>query len=137
MPDERRRVQFAVERLNAEFRGGVWIEAIRWETAYYSAHDTFQPQIPDPAQCNMVIAVFRARLGTNLPAGFPLSASGEPNPSGTAFEVLSAMEARKRGTERPDIYVFRYPNALSVPLDAPDRADIEAQWKSLEAFFDR
>ena len=74
VPDERRRVDLVVERLNAEFEGRVSIETIRWETSYYSAHDTFQKQIPEAANCDVVVAVFRARLGTPLPAEFPHSA---------------------------------------------------------------
>ena len=65
-----------VERLNTEFEGRVRIETIRWETAYYSAHDSFQEQIPEAADCDVVIAVFRARLGTKLPACFPATAVG-------------------------------------------------------------
>ena len=48
VPDERRRVDLVVERLNTEFAERVRIETIRWESAYYSAHDTFQKQIPKP-----------------------------------------------------------------------------------------
>ena len=39
---ERERVDFIVERLNAEYMDRVQIRAIRWETRYYSSHDTFQ-----------------------------------------------------------------------------------------------
>ena len=112
------------------------IEAIRWETSYYSAHDTFQKQIPEAADCDVVVAIFRGRLGTPLPAGFPHLPTGEAYPSGTAYEVLSAIEVRKAGKGLPDVYVFRYPNAPSVLLDAPDRAEIELQWGRLKKFFD-
>ena len=67
-----RRIDLVVERLNAEFEGRVKIDTIRWETSYYSAHDTFQKQIPEAADCDVVVALFRGRLGTPLPAGFPL-----------------------------------------------------------------
>ena len=50
--------------------------------------------------------------------------------------MLTAIEARKAGKPIPDVYVFRYPKAPSVPLDAPDRAEIEAQWGRLKSFFD-
>jgi tetratricopeptide (TPR) repeat protein len=133
---ERQRVGLVVERLNAEFAGRARIETVRWETEYYSAHDTFQKQIPESADCDVVVAIFRARLGTILPEAFPRQMTGEPYPSGTAYEVLSAIEARKSGRELPDIYVFRHPNAPSVPLDKPDRAEIEAQWARLKGFFD-
>src|SRR5580692_5230037 len=92
---ERQRVDLVVERLNSEFEGLVRIETVRWETSYYSAHDTFQKQIPEAANCDVVVAIFRTRLGSKLPATFPTQPSGEPYPSGTAYEVLSAMEWRK------------------------------------------
>jgi len=79
----------------------------------------------------------RARLGTPLPANFPKPpSSSEPYPSGTAYEILSAIQARKSGKPLPDIYVFRYPDAPSVKLDATDRATIEQEWKRLQAFFE-
>ena len=134
--EERQRVDLVVERLNAEFESRVRIETIRWETSYYSAHETFQKQIPEAADCDVVVAVFRARLGTPLPDGFPRLPSGAPYPSGTAYEVLSAIEKRKSSQKLPDVYVFRYPGAPSVPLDAPDRAEIETQWTRLKGFFD-
>ena len=133
---ERRRIDLVVERLNAEFAGRVRIETVRWELSYYSAHETFQRQIPEAAECDVVVAVFRGRLGTPLPAAFPPLPSGEPYPSGTAYEILSAMEVRRAGKRVPDVYVFRYPDAPSVGLDAPDRAEVEAQWGRLKQFFD-
>src|SRR5215469_2727054 len=81
--DERRRVEFVVERLNTKFEGRVRIEPIRWEEHYYSAHDTFQRQLPQAAECDVVVAIFRARLGTRLPPGCPTLPNGEPYPSGT------------------------------------------------------
>ena len=133
---ERRRIDLVVERLNAEFAGRVRIETVRWELSYYSAHETFQRQIPEAAECDVVVAVFRGRLGTPLPAAFPPLPSGEPYPSGTAYEILSAMEVRRAGKRVPDVYVFRYPDAPQVGLDAPDRAEVEAQWGRLKQFFD-
>src|ERR1700677_2573152 len=121
---ERERVEFVVARLNAEYQGRAQIRTIRWETRYYSSHDTFQPQIPEAAASDLVLAVFGARLGSPLPESFPRMPSGEAYPSGSAYEVLSAIEARRRGQGGPDIYVFRRPRAPLVALDAPDRADV-------------
>ena len=133
---ERERVDLVVERLNAEFAGRVRIRAIRWETRYYSSHETFQTQIPEASACDLVVAIFGARLGSPLPEKFPHMPSGEPYPSGSAYEVLSAIEARQRGQGVPDVYVFRRPRAPLVALDAADRADIEAQWRRLTGFFE-
>jgi hypothetical protein len=133
---ERNRIDLVVERLNAQFRGRARIETIRWETSYYSSHETFQAQIPEASQCDVVIAIFGARLGSQLPARFPPMPTGEPYPSGTAYEVLTAIEARRKGKGSPDIYVFREPHAPSVSLDAADRSEIEAQWERLKSFFE-
>ena len=34
------------------------IEVIRWETVYYSAHETFQQQIPEPPECDVMVGRF-------------------------------------------------------------------------------
>jgi eukaryotic-like serine/threonine-protein kinase len=44
---ERSRLERVVERLNGEFQGVALLAAIRWETEFYKAHDTFQAQIPE------------------------------------------------------------------------------------------
>ena len=134
--DERRRVDFTVERLNTEFAGRVAIETIRWETRYYSAHDSFLPQIPEAADCDLVIALFRSRLGSPVPDDFPKQVNGEPYPSGTAYEVMTAIAARRSGRPRPDVYVFRYARKPTITLDEGDNAEVETQWKRLKAFFD-
>ena len=132
---ERSRLERVIERLNGEFQGVARLSAIRWETEFYKAHTTFQAQIPEAAQCDIVVAIFRARLGTELPADFPRMANGEPYPSGTAYEVLSAIDAAKHGGF-PDVYVFRYPQPPSVQLDDPGAAEIAAQWTRLKEFFE-
>src|SRR5689334_9331577 len=99
---ERRRVERVVERLNGTFRGAVQLSTVRWETRFYAAHTTFQAQFPEASDCDVVIAIFRNRLGTELPPDFARMPDGKPYPSGTAYEVLSALEARKR-KDLPDV----------------------------------
>ena len=62
--------------------------------------------------------------------------TGESYPSGTAYEVLSAIEARRKGSGIPDVYVFRRPRAPVIALDAADREEIEEQWRRLRQFFE-
>ena len=132
---ERSRLERVTERLNGEFQGIVHIVPIRWETEFYKAHQTFQAQIPEAAQCDIVVAIFRSRLGSVLPADFRRMTDGEPYPSGTAYEVLTAIDASK-AHGFPDVYVFRFPQPPSVQLDDPKRNEIESQWQHLKAFFD-
>lgn len=139
--DERKRVIRVVERLNGAFAGVVSIEPVLWEERFYSAHDSFQPQIARTVDCDIVVAILRAKLGTPLPPDFVARLpqeerppGGKTYPSGTAYEILSAIDARRRGATLPDIFVFRYPLAPSVTLDAPNRLEIEAQWEKLKRF---
>src|SRR3989337_3519594 len=95
---ERMRVERVVERLNGECPGIAKLEAIRWESQHYKAHATFQQQIPEAANCELVIAILRHRLGTELPPDFSTMPNGEPHPSWDAHEILSAIEASKQQT---------------------------------------
>src|SRR5580658_6190832 len=106
---ERRRVDNVVSRLNGEFAGVAQLKAIRWETEAYQAYSTFQDQIPRSTDCDLVIGILKWRLGTELPPDFNEKlADGRPYPSGTAFELLTAIDKRQKGGPLPDIYVFRF-----------------------------
>jgi eukaryotic-like serine/threonine-protein kinase len=132
---ERQRVDRVVERLNGEFAGTVRIETIRWETEFYRAHATFQAQIPAAAECEIVVAIFRHRIGSELPADFARLPGDRAYPSGSAYEVLSAIEAcRAKGF--PDVYVFRHPDPPMVRLDDPQAEQVHEQWRRLKEFFD-
>jgi eukaryotic-like serine/threonine-protein kinase len=134
---ERRRVENVVSRLNGEFAGVARLETIRWETEFYQAYRTFQAQIPHSTDCELVVGILRWRLGTELPPDFAEKLPGnEPFPSGTAYEILTAVEQRQKGKELPDIYVFRFAGGSPpVPLDDPNRAQIERDWQALKNFF--
>lgn len=133
---ERRRVDRVVERLNGELAGVARLESIRWEREFYTAHATFQDQIPQAADCDIVVAILRHRLGTELPDDFPHMPNGDRYPSGTAYEVLTALQARRK-RDLPDVYVFRYPEPPTVRLDDDDtNALIKAQWEKLKRFFE-
>jgi tetratricopeptide (TPR) repeat protein len=132
---ERKRLAQVVERLNGEMRGIATVRPVRWEKSFYKAHATFQKQIPEAAECEIVIGILRHRLGTELPDEFPKMPNGKPYPSGTAYEVLSALERRREG-ELPDVYVFRYSVPPTVSLDDPvERRRVESQWEGVKAFF--
>lgn len=135
---ERQRAKNVVSRLNGEFVGLARLDPILFEEKHYEAHETFQPQITSPLDCHLVVAILRWRIGTRLPDGFARMPNGELYPSGTAFEILSAIENRKAGALLPDIYVFRFDSLGPSPAaDDPRRDDILAQWAALKAFIAR
>jgi WD40 repeat protein/tetratricopeptide (TPR) repeat protein len=134
---ERRRVENVVSRLNGEFVGVARLETIRWETEFYQAHRTFQAQIPRSTECDLVVGILKWRLGTELPSDFDEKlADGRPYPSGTAYEILTAVETRRKGASLPDIFVFRFvASSPSVTVEDPNRARVEQDWQGLKAFF--
>ncbi len=135
---ERQRVDRVVARLNGELAGAARLVSVRWETEFYRAHDTFQTQIPPSTDCDIVVAIFRARLGTELPPNFMPMPDGSPYPSGTAYEVLTAIAKRQKGGELPDVFVFRHPEPPLVRLDDEQKADeTRRQWERLKSFFAR
>jgi hypothetical protein len=134
---ERRRVENAVSRLNGEFAGVARVEAVRWEIEFYQAFSTFQAQIPRSTDCDLVIGILKWRLGTELPPEFAERLpDARPFPSGTAYEILTAVEKRRRGEQFPDVYVFRFSGSSpSVAIDDPNRVAIERDWQALKGFF--
>ena len=134
---ERRRVENVVSRLNGEFSGVARLEAIRWETEFYQAYSTFQAQIPPSTECDLVIGILKWRLGTELPPDFDEKLpNGQPFPSGTAYELLTAIEKRQKGGKLPDVFVFRFAGSSpSVAVEDPNRAKIERDWQALKGFF--
>jgi hypothetical protein len=134
---ERRRVENVASRLNGEFAGVARLEVIRWETKHYQAFSTFQVQIPRSIDCDLVIGILKWRLGTELPPDFNEKLpDGQSFPSGTAYEILTAIEKRQKGLELPDVYVFRFAGSSpAVAIEDPDRAKIERDWQVLKEFF--
>ena len=109
---------------------------MRWETEFYQAHSTFQTQIARSTECEIVIGILKWRLGTPLPDGLGKICRRRPYPSGTAYEILSAVAKRQAGGQLPDVFVFRYARS-SPPLtvDDPERERIESDWFQLKQFF--
>ncbi len=141
---ERKRARRVIERLNAAHGRFVRFEPIMWEDRFYSSHAGFQEQIARSIDCEIVVGVLRWKLGTPLHPDFAQTLPqaeralpGEAFESGTAYEIVSAIGARKAGQTLPDIYVFRAEGSPNPPLDAKDRPEIEAQWARLKAFAEK
>jgi len=111
---ERGRVQAIAATLNREYQGLVSFETVLWEEHFYKADRSFQPQIAESVACDIVVSIFWTRIGTELPADFARMPDGRPYPSGTAYELLTALDASKR-REVPDVYVFRKTADAPIP----------------------
>lgn len=137
----------AVERVAARVAGRydhLEIEVYRWEANhYYSAHTGFQEQIEEIGGFDLVVGILWSRLGSPLPKYFgktmPAPRDGEPYPSGTAFEILEAIEIRRRrGTPQPDILVYRKtaPTPSAAADDDIEQERLFAERKAVNAFFE-
>lgn len=107
---------------------------IRWESGFYVAQNSFQTPAIGPSECDLVIAIFRSRLGLELPENFPRTKNGERYPSGPAYEVMTAIEAyQARGA--PDVIVFRHSAPTVIATDDHNSTDVMQQWERLNSFF--
>ncbi len=114
---ERGRVQAVAAKLNRAYDGLLTFETLLWEERFYKADKSFQPQITEPAACDIVISIFWTRIGSELPADFPRMPDGRPYPSGTAYELITALEASKSKSV-PNVYVFR--KTADAPIATTD-----------------
>ena len=132
---ERGRVQAVAAKLNRDYEGLVRFETILWEDHFYKADKSFQPQIPEAVACDVLVSIFWTRVGTALPTDFAHMPDGRPYPSGTAYELLTALEAsRSRGF--PDVYVFRKTaDAVFPTADTERRRQAQIQLDALEALW--
>jgi tetratricopeptide (TPR) repeat protein len=135
---ERGRVQAVAAKLNREYEGLVRFETVLWEDHFYKADRSFQPQIDrigQPDACDVLASIFWTRVGTELPSDFARMPNGKPYPSGTAYELLTALEASKtKGI--PDVYVFRKTADAALPTaDLERRRQAQTQLDALEAFW--
>ena len=132
---ERGRVQAIAAKLNREYEGLVSFETVLWEEHFYKADRSFQPQIMESVACDIVVSIFWTRIGTELPSDFARMPNGQPFPSGTAYELLTALDvSRSKGL--PDVYVFRKTaDAPIATADAERRRQAHTQLDALEAFW--
>jgi tetratricopeptide (TPR) repeat protein len=132
---ERGRAQAVAAKLNREYEGRVRFEPVLWEEQFYKADRSFQPQISEAVACDIVVSIFWTRIGSELPADFPRMPSGERYPSGTTYELLTALAA-STAKGIPDVYVFRKTADATLPTaDAVRRRQAQTQLDALEAFW--
>ena len=133
---ERLRVERVVSRLNGDFAGRARFETIRYETTFIPAHQPPQRLITPAADCHLVVGILRWRLGTPLSPEFPERLpDGRPYPSGTTYELLTAIRKRQSGAPLPDVYVFRFDgSAPHPPLDDPNYDRTRREWQALADF---
>ncbi len=134
--EERALAGRVIERLQSEYTGRVVLDSVRWEHEPLLATSTFQQQIANPSEADVVIAILWSRLGTRLSAQFT-RADGSRYESGTEYEFEEAVAAFRRNG-KPDLLVYRRTAPPSVRLDdEKDLMERLGQKKKLDEFIDK
>lgn len=130
---EREAAMRVVRRVNAERTGAPQLKLLRWEDSYYTAASTFQDQIEEPGDCDLVVCLFWKSLGSDLPEDYR-DADGHL-PTGTEYEFENALNRSLASDSRqPDVLVYRktadvFYNAETVDLEKAQRERLLAFWQ--------
>ncbi len=133
---ERERAGRVIDRLQSRFREHVTIEPIFFEEQYYTADKSFQEQIPDAGESDLVVSIFWSKLGSELPTDlFGTMPDGKPYPGGAVYELMRALEARQR-KNLPDVLVYRKVADTGISVTDPNqRRLMNAQLDAFETFW--
>jgi WD40 repeat protein len=126
---ERALVKDVIERLAQEYLPFFRLQAVLWEEEALTADRTFQAGLTQPRECDIVLVILWARLGSPLPQ--------EPyrGMTGTEWEFISAVEASiDRGTPEVLVYKKVAPRLVDV-TDAEAAAEAITDRQRLETFF--
>jgi hypothetical protein len=151
--EERERVRIVVNFINQRYGRVAYLESYLWEDDSFGAHTSFQPQIPDVSEFDLVLGLFWSRIGfpdPRLPTMPHVLTSGETTPhdgfhgdesfpGGAAYEVLHALELHAC-TGSPDVYIFRRRDDSKPNVSASDLEELvnaNTQWRGVETFFER
>ena len=134
--EERVVTRRVLERVGAVYGGRAELVPVFWEHEPLRASASFQDQIRQPADCDVVLMILWSRLGTRLPANMT-RADGSRYASGTEFEFENALEAyRTKGT--PDLLVYRKTARPVTPLDSEQQILTRLRQKeALDDFVER
>jgi formylglycine-generating enzyme required for sulfatase activity len=141
--DERGIALQLFERLQYDplLRGRVTIEAVAWDKpggdapllATMTPQEAINQGLPKPSQCDIVVVIFWARMGTPLPDDY-LKPDGSRYLSGTEWEYEDALQA-SRVHNVPKVVVYRRTEDVAFsPKDQSFAQKVE-QWQRVDAFF--
>jgi HEAT repeat protein len=142
--DERRLALAVIESLQLDplLNGRLELQPVAWEQANsrVAMEASLTPQeainqgLPRPAECDLVLVIFWARMGTPLPNEYT-KPDGSGYHSGTEYEFEDAMLARQEHGDRPRIWLYRRTEMPLVALNDPEYDDKLEQFQRVESFF--
>ena len=119
----------------------VVLEEISWDdpgapvplAAHLTPQATIDLRRPKPSECDIVVVILWARMGTPLPED-RRKPDGTPYLSGTEHEFLEAM-ATARSHGRPTVLAYRRTQVPDIDLADPERDEKIRQYEAVETFF--
>ncbi len=140
---ERQLAREVIDILESELAHNDWLklEVVAWDKlgasgplpAQLEPIEAIERGLKKPSQCDIVIVIFSARMGTPLSENYRKS-NGSLYRSGTEYEFLDAIDTAKKAGN-PDVLVYRCKKSPVVRLDDPERKEKEKQWDLVEEFF--
>ena len=126
---ERALTRSIIEALAQEYLPYFKVQAILWEQEALTAAQSFQAGLVRPSDCEIVLVMLWARLGT------PLANDPYGGLTGTEWEFVDAVEASAR-TGSPEVLVYRKTAPCLVDVNNPEAArEALADRNRLETFF--
>lgn len=125
-------------------RGKVTFEIIAWDKlgggtpllANVTPQQAINDGLPKPSECDIVVVIFWARMGTPLPYPSYQKPNGDPYLSGTEWEYEDAMNAvLQRGY--PKLLVYRRTDKVMIDLNQPDFLAQYEQHQHVKRFFEK
>ncbi|QQS55512.1 MAG: hypothetical protein IPM89_06910 [Candidatus Competibacteraceae bacterium] len=122
-------------------RGKITVEIVAWDKpgagapmlATLTPQEAIKKGLPTPAECDVVIVIFWARMGTPLPDDWQKPDGGRYL-SGTEWEYLNALEAAEKH-EKPAILIYRRTEKIALDPDDPAFDSKSRQWRQVKQFF--
>lgn len=118
--DERAATHEIVARLNADplVASFAHVEVVAWDwgtgvplEALASPQSSVNEHLSLPEDCDLFLGIFRCKLGTPLPTKEYRKADGKQFLSGSEYEFHRAWDARRRGSTKPEILIYRLQQA--------------------------
>lgn len=126
---ERALTRNIIEALAQEYLPYFKVQAVLWEQEALTAAQSFQAGLVRPSDCEIVLVMLWARLGT------PLANDPYGGMTGTEWEFVDAVEASARSGS-PEVLVYRKTAPCLVDVNNPEVArEALADRSRLEAFF--
>ena len=140
---ERQLANEVIDRIESEraHRDKLKLEVVAWDKpgagtampAQMEPQEAIDRGLKKPSECDIVIVIFWARMGTLLSEKY-LKPDGGRYRSGTEYEFLDALNAAKK-SGKPDVMVYRRKDPPDLKLRDPERKEKERQWELVEEFF--